>query len=172
MWTVKKKLFFVFYKVFAAWLPTGQRCKPAKAIRYCFAKHVCTLGKDVNIERNAFFTPEVTVGDRSGIGVNCEVYGPVTIGENVMMGPEVVIYTSGHDFSRTNIPMMDQGSTPAEPVRIGSDCWIGRRAMIMPGVQIGDGCVIGAGAVVTKDIPPYSVAAGVPARVLRSRIPE
>lgn len=169
MWTVKKKFFYILYKLFAAWLPTGQRCKPAKRIRYFFAKRVCTLGKDVNIERNAFFTPGLTVGDNSGVGVNSEVYGPVTIGENVMMGPEVVIYTSSHEFSRTDIPIMEQGSTPAEPVMIGDDCWIGRRAMIMPGVRIGNGCVIGAGAVVTKDIPPYSVAGGVPARVLRSR---
>ena len=121
MWTLKKKINFVIYKMFAAWLPTGQRCPAAKKIRYHFAKRVCTLGKDVNIERNAFFTPEVVVGDRSGIGVDGEVYGPVTIGDNVMMGPEVVIYTSGHDFSRKDIPIMDQGSTPAEPVVIGSD---------------------------------------------------
>ena len=172
MWTFQSKICYGLYKTFAAWLPTGQRCKPAKRIRYYFAKHICTLGKDVNIERNAFFTPELVVGDHSGVGVNSEVYGPVTIGDNVMMGPEVVIYTSGHDFSRTDIPIMEQGSTEVEPVVIGSDCWIGRRAMIMPGVHIGDGCVIGAGAVVTKDIPPYSVAAGVPARVLKSRLPE
>ena len=53
---------------------------------------------------------------------------------------------------------------------IGDDCWIGRRVMIMPGVKIGEGCVIGAGAVVTKDIPPYSVAAGVPAKVVKTRM--
>ena len=86
-----------------------------------------------------------------------------------MMGPEVVIYTSGHKFDRTDIPMMEQGNTDAEPVTIGDDVWIGRRVMIMPGVTIGNGCVIGAGAVVTKDIPPYSVAGGVPAKVLKSR---
>ena len=74
-----------------------------------------------------------------------------------MMGPEVVIYTSGHRYDRTDIPMMEQGGTEPEPVTIGNDVWIGRRAMIMPGVHIGDGCVVGAGAVVTKDIPPYSV---------------
>ena len=172
MWTFKKKFFFALYKIFAAWLPTGQRCKPAKLIRYHFAKHVCQLGKNVNIERNAFFTPELTVGDHSGVGINSEIYGPVTIGAKVMMGPEVVIYTRGHEFSRTDIPIMDQGNSPAEPVTIGNDCWIGRRAMIMPGVHIGDGCIIGAGAVVTKDTPPYSVSGGVPARVLRYRKPE
>ena len=86
------------------------------------------------------------------------------------MGPEVVIFTSNHEFTRTDIPIIEQGNAPVKPVVIGDDCWIGQRAMIMRGVHIGDGCVIGAGAVVTKDIPPYSVAGGVSARVLKSRI--
>ena len=87
-----------------------------------------------------------------------------------MMGPEVIVYTSGHKFDRTDITMIEQGSTVPEQVTIGNDVWIGRRVIIMPGVTIGDGCVIGAGAVVTKDIPPYSVAGGVPAKVIKSRL--
>ena len=87
-----------------------------------------------------------------------------------MMGPEVVIYTSGHTFDSIDVPMMDQGDTAERPVTIGNDVWLGRRVIIMPGVNIGDGCVIGAGAVVTKDIPAYSVAAGVPAKVIKSRL--
>ena len=109
----------------------------------------------MNIEKHAHFTPGVELGDRSGIGINCEITGTVTIGNDVMMGPEVIVYTSGHRFDRTDISMMDQGFTEAKPVTIGNDVWLGRRVIIMPGVTIGDGCVIGAGAVVTKDIPPY-----------------
>ena len=112
----------------------------------------------------------LTIGDNSGVGVNCEIYGPVTIGKNVMMGPEVIIYTHDHNFSRTDIPIMEQGNSPVEPVEIGGDCRLGRRVIIMPGVKIGRGCVIAAGAVVTKDIPDYSVAGGVPARVIKSRL--
>ena len=66
--------------------------------------------------------------------------------------------------------MREQGTSEQKPVLIGNDVWLGRRVLIMPGVHIGDGCIIGAGAVVTKDIPPYSVAGGVPAKVLKSRI--
>ena len=170
MWTFGKKLLFVLYKITASWLPISQRSKFAKAFRGFWAKRILKeCGKNVNVERNSVFGPGVSLGDNSGIGIDCELYGPVTIGKNVMMGPEVVIYTSGHKFDRTDIPMMQQGPTEKEPVVIGDDCWIGRRAMIMPGVTIGDGCVIAAGAVVTKDIPPYSVAGGVPARVIRTR---
>lgn len=172
MWNTKQKINYLFYRMFAAWLPVSRRMCFAKKMRYFFAKHICCIGKNVNIEKNAYFTPQLTIGDNSGVGVDCEIYGPVTIGDNVMMGPEVVIFTSDHEYSRTDIPMMEQGNGPVEPVSIGNDCWIGRRAMIMPGVHIGDGCVIGAGAVVTKDVPPYSVAGGVPARVLKSRIQE
>jgi len=171
MWTIKTKLLFVLYQMFAAWLPQSSHFPPAGWLRRCFAKWIVAYcGKEVNIERGAHFTPGLSIGDRSGAGINCELNGPITIGRDVMMGPEVVVYTSGHEFNATDIPMMDQGPTETKPVVIGNDVWIGRRAIIMPGVTIGDGCVIGAGAVVTKDIPPYSVAVGVPAKVVKSRL--
>ena len=171
MWTKKSKILFVLYKVTAQWLPISQRSSFAKKMRGFFGKRIAAqFGKNVNIERNAVFTPELKIGSNSGIGIDCEVYGPVTIGDNVMMGPEVVIYTSGHRHDRTDIPMMDQGSSETRPVVIGNDVWIGRRAIILPGVTIGDGVIIGAGAVVTKSIEPYMVAAGVPAKVVKSRL--
>lgn len=171
MWTVKTKILFVLYQLLAAWLPQSYHFKPARLVRVFFAKMVLTkCGKDVNIEHNARFTPGVELGNRSGIGIDCEITGPVKIGDNVMMGPEVIIYTSGHKFDLTDIPMMDQGSTEPKPVIIGDDVWLGRRVIIMPGVTIGQGSVIGAGAVVTKDVPPYSVAVGVPAKVVKNRI--
>ena len=171
MWTRKKKVIFILYLIFAAWLPTSQRSRTSKRLRGCFAKRILkSCGTGVNIEKDAYFTPQVSVGDRSGIGIRCELYGSVTLGNDVMMGPEVVIYTSGHRHDRTDIPMREQGTTEQKPVVIGNDVWLGRRVLVMPGVHIGDGCIIGAGAVVTKDIPPYSVAGGVPAKILKSRI--
>ena len=171
MWTVKTKILFVLYRAFASWLPKSDHFKPGAWLRRRFAKAIVSYcGKKVNIEQGASFTPGLSIGDRSGVGIRCELTGPITIGNDVMMGPEVIIYTSGHKFDRTDIPMMDQGFTEPKAVTIGNDVWIGRRVIIMPGVTIGDGCVIGAGAVVTKDIPDYSVAVGVPARVVKSRL--
>lgn len=171
MWTKKKKILFIMYKLFARWLPISQRSTLSKKARGFWAKGiVAKMGSNVNIERNAVFGPLLEIGDHSGVGINCEVYGPVKIGANVMMAPEVVIYTSGHRHDRIDIPMMDQGNDEIRPVTIGNDVWIGRRAMIMPGVTIGDGVIIGAGAVVTKDIPPYSVVGGVPAQVKKARM--
>ena len=173
MWTFRTKILFIFYKIFASWLPRSGHFKYGAWLRRCYAKAIIShCGKKVNIEHGASFTPELSIGDRSGVGMHCELTGPITIGNDVMMGPEVIIYTGGHNFDRTDIPMMDQGFTDVKPVTIGNDVWLGRRVIIMPGVTIGNGCVIGAGAVVTKDIPDYSVAVGVPARVVKSRLQE
>ena len=170
MWTLKKKICYVMYKATAAWLPISQRSELSKKLRAFWAKRIAfKMGKNVNIERNAFFTPQLKIGDNSGVGINCEVYGPVTIGKNVMMGPEVIVYTQGHRHDNAEIPMREQGNDDIKPVSIGDDVWIGRRAMIMPGVSIGHGCIIGAGAIVTKDVPDFCVVGGVPAKILYYR---
>lgn len=167
-WTFSKKLLFIGYKFTASWLPISHHLRFAKYLRVWWARRICrSVGKDVNIERGAIFSPEVSIGDYSGI--NCELYGPVNIGKYVMMGPEVVIYTDRHIHTRTDIPMQQQGIEPTRPVFIGDDCWIGRRVIILSGIHIGKGCIIGAGAVVTKDIPDFSVAGGVPARIIKQR---
>ena len=126
-------------------------------------------GKNVNIESSATFSSKVTLGDYSGIGINAKIYGTCHIGRYVMMGTDVTIITRNHRFDRTDIPMMEQGFEEERPVYIGNDVWIGDRALILPGVHVGDGSIIAAGAVVTKDVPPYSIVAGVPARKIRDR---
>lgn len=126
-------------------------------------------GKNVNIESSATFSSKVTLGDYSGIGINAKIYGTCHIGRYVMMGTDVTIITRNHRFDRTDIPMMEQGFEEERPVYIGNDVWIGDRVLILPGVHIGDGSIIAAGAVVTKDVPPYSIVAGVPARKIRDR---
>ena len=76
---------------------------------------------------------------------------------------------SGHEFKDIRIPVVQQGQRPSEPVRIGNDVWIGIRAIILPGVCILDHAIVGAGAVVTKDVPAYAIVAGSPAHVIRFR---
>ena len=170
MWTIRNKIVDVLYQITSSWLPATRRLKIAGKLRGFWARHIIkSCGKNVNIERGAVFTPMLSIGDNSGIGINCEVIGPVTIGENVLMGPEVIIYTKNHKFDDTNLPIIKQGYEKIMPVTISDDVWVGRRVMIMPGVRIGKGCVIAAGAVVTKDVPSFSVVGGVPAKVIKSR---
>ena len=89
-----------------------------------------------------------------------------------MMGTDVTVITRNHRFDRIDIPMMRQGFVEEKPVYIGDDVWIGDRVIILPGVHVGDGCVIAAGSVVTKDVPRYTVVGGVPAKVIRERFSE
>lgn len=84
------------------------------------------------------------------------------------MGPDVVILTHTHNIDRVDIPMGKQGSRVARVI-IGDDVWIGMRSIIMPGVKIGNGAVIGAGAVVTKDVPDFAIVGGVPAKIIKFR---
>jgi len=140
--------------------------------RYIVCRHLfSSCGKNVNIESRAYFEDgrRIRIGDNSGIGVNARLNGTVIIGDNVMMGQDVAMFSINHEFSRIEIPMIHQGFQEDRPVRIGDDVWIGDRAIILPGVRVGNGVVIGAGAVVAKDIPDWAVVIGNPARVVRLR---
>ena len=170
MWTKKKKILYILYYLCASWFPVSSHLKIAQKWREFWArKIVYKCGKNVNFERFSSFSPALSIGDNSGIGIGACINGPVTIGKNVMMGQEVIIYTTRHNDDRIDIPIQEQGMKKILPVVIGNDVWIGGRVIILPGVTIGDGCIIGAGAIVTRDVPSYSVAVGVPAKVVRRR---
>ena len=141
-----------------------------KKLRYIFVKSfISSCGENCNFEQGASISSKLEIGDNSGVGIRAVISGKTTIGKNVMMGPEAVIFNRNHEHADINVPMCDQGFEIEKPVVIGDDVWIGRRVMIMPGCHIGSGSIIGAGAVVTKDVPPYSVVVGVPAKVIKNR---
>ena len=163
---------YVFYKCVAQFLPHPPRMFGiGKYARTMACRHLLlSCGRDVNVERLADigFHPTVRIGNNSGIGVRA-VVTHADIGDDVMMGPEFVYIPVGHVFNRTDIPMRLQARTPVERLTIGNDVWIGRRVMVMPGVRIGNGAIIAAGAVVTKDVPDFAIVGGVPAKVIRYR---
>jgi acetyltransferase-like isoleucine patch superfamily enzyme len=113
----------------------------------------------------------VTIGAKSVIGGGTVInsYLDVSIGEGALFADDVHITDFDHRTDRLDLPIKDQGIVTS-PVRIGPDVWLGRGVTVLRGVDIGQGSVIGAHAVVTRDIPPYSVAVGAPARVVRSRL--
>ena len=100
---------------------------------------------------------ELTTGSMSILDASI-----VVIGDRVMFGPNVSISTAAHD---TSVLSRQKQVEFSHPIFIGNDCWIGSNVVILPGVRIGRGCTIGAGSVVTRDVPPYSVAFGNPCRI-------
>ena len=133
------------------------------------------FGGVVSIGKNSFFSAEggfIQVGDHCAfnmnVHINASVGGSIVIGDHCLIGPNVVMRTAGHRFDDANQLIRMSGHNPAD-IMIGDDVWIGANAVILGGINIGKGAVIGAGAVVTKDIPSNAVAVGVPAKVLRYR---
>lgn len=127
-----------------------------------------TLNKDVEIETKEDATVEI--GDRTYINKHTWISAgaSITIGKDCLIGPYVGIVATNRSYADPTTPINLQEPT-SKGITIGDDCWLGHRVSVLDGVTIGQGCVIGAGAVVTKDIPPYSIAVGVPAKVVGSR---
>ena len=169
---IKKYIGMFLYEIIGKNLPTsfsrvqiGQK----KFRAFCANLFIARGGENINIEKGAMFSRYISIGDNSGIGINAKIYGEVEIGSDVMMGPDCVIYTRNHDYARTDIPMNKQGFSEPRKVTIGNDVWLCGQVIILPGVKIGDHSIVGAGAVVTKDVPEWSVVGGNPAVVLKHR---
>ena len=140
-----------------------------------------TLGDHVMIGPYSVLAgaPVSNIGEGIVMGANSAVNaysflgssGAITIGKNVIMGQHVCFHPENHNFDRLDIPVKAQGTT-RQGIVIEDDVWVGSNVTFLDGVHVGQGSVIGAGAVVRGTIPPYSIAVGVPARVVRSRKPK
>ncbi len=148
-----------FYTVRHAWYRRVLGLQIAPGASVCMGQYIW------------FFSPSqvrrdgVTIGPHAIINRGCclDARGPIQIGQNASISPYVTILTTQHVMDHPEFPTETKG------VRIGDYAWIGLRAMIMPGVTIGEGAVVAAGAVVTKDVAPYTVVGGVPARPIGTR---
>lgn len=175
--SIKQYFFLLIYYAFLKYLPANRtkmgRILYTKQIRYYCCKNIFkAIGKNVNIERNANFGYgiNIEIGDNSGLGINCNVPDNIKIGKDVMMGPNCYILNSNHNFDRIDIPMMQQGSVIGKRIIIEDDVWIGQDVTMTAGRHISKGTVIGAGCLLCKDFPSYSIVGGNPSRLIRSRI--
>lgn len=170
---MESKFFFLLLRFAGSVLPPSYMRGigiVGRRVRGFLARRVSPhIGRGVNIERGAYVFPDTVLGDGSGIGANCEICRGLVVGKNVMMGPECLLYSTNHQFDRENKRF--EGYTEIRPITLEDDVWPGRRVIVMAGVTVGRGSVVGAGAVITKDIPPYSLAAGNPA-VVKKNLPE
>lgn len=137
-----------------------------------FAKH----GRDFIFDPDGSYSfGHIEVGDDVSLGTRPVLMASlsrIVIGNHVMFGPEVVVIGGGHNATVVGRPMkavLEKTGNEDLGVVIEDDVWVGARAMILRGVRVGRGAIVGAGAVVTKSVPPYAIVAGSPARVLRFR---
>lgn len=147
---------------------------PANIMGY---KHI-SIGNNTTILshcRIANFQPNVSCPIRISIGRNCYIgfyftilnASSVIIGDDVLMASHVMISSENHSMDpESDIPYMNQPLV-SKPVYIDDGCWIGEKVCILPGVHVGKKCIVGAGSVITKDIPDYSIAVGNPAKVIK-----
>ena len=110
---------------------------------------------------------DVMIGDHTRIGLHNTIIGPVKIGSHVNLAQGITVTALNHNFNDAEKRIDEQGVS-TNPVTIEDDVWVGANAVILPGVTIGNHCVVAAGAVVTKDVPPHSLVAGVPAKVIKN----
>ena len=114
----------------------------------------------------------ISIGARVVIRPGCMLFADefegITIEDDVMLGAGVHCYVNNHRFDDPHRPIIAQGYYPSEPVVLKTGCWVGANAIILPGVTVGENAVVGAGSVVTRSVPPRTVAVGSPARVIRT----
>jgi virginiamycin A acetyltransferase len=139
------------------------------------------IGKKAYVHHGSWIVAETEIGDYTRINGPITIKGDlkVKIGKYCAIGSDVKIISSNHDSSHLNLQLTTQNSIGAvelvsshDHLIIGNNVWIGDNSIILPGVNIGDGAIIGAGSVVLKDVPAYHVVAGVPAKVIKKRFSE
>ena len=144
---------------------------------HVFGGHAIAIGERVSLWRYARLEafaaegspPVIEIGDDTVIQpfVHIGAVRQVRIGKQVLMASRVYITDHDHDYSDPDSPVVSNNRVIVEPVTIGDRVWLGEGVMVLKGVTIGEGAIVGAASVVTKDVPPYSIAVGAPARVVR-----
>ena len=132
------------------------------------SKYLSKCGKKPRVKTRAEISPNASLGDFSELGTRCMIQANVHIGDHVIMGPDVKIYSRNHKFDSLDIPIKDQGKNYYETY-VGNDVWLGANVVVTAGCRIGDHAIVAAGAVVTKDVPDFAIIAGVPAKVIKFR---
>jgi maltose O-acetyltransferase len=170
---MSKNAFLLLYYCFAYFLPDsnfpgGQIYRKTREL-ICMRLFAST-GKRVNIESGVFLADGscISIGSDSGLGRGSRVYGAI-IGDHVIVAPGVVFLKENHRFSDIDRPIGAQGDTEIALPVVEDWAWIGERAIVLPGRKIGKGAIIGAGAVVTRDVEPFAVVGGNPARPIGTR---
>jgi acetyltransferase-like isoleucine patch superfamily enzyme len=131
------------------------------------------IGKGVFVGRNTILScknGDIVIDDAANIGFNCEIFSAsrVRVGKSVLMAAYTYLVGGDHLYDRTDVPVLEQGRT-ARGIDVGDNVWLGTHVVVTDGSQVGRDAIVGAGAVVVGEIPDFSIAAGIPAKVMRDR---
>jgi len=167
------KFKLIFYYTFLYNLPHSRFVPFFSKLRVIYLSRVLKVleyDKNSKVENNVYISDAKTLK----VGKNCRINEDVfiqgaIIGDNVLIAPNVAIMNSGHKHDLCDVPIIEQGSTVEVNPIIEDYVWICRNVIIMHGVRIGKGAIIGAGAIVTKDVAPYTIVGGVPAKFIKKR---
>lgn len=166
-----KKIYFLIYLLFFKNTPEDYRPYALffpRVRRWLVTNYLKSCGKKLRVKSGAEISLNAQVGNESELGTRCMIQANVTIGDHVIMGPDIKIYSRNHKSDRLDIPIQKQGKHYLSTT-IGNDVWIGANAIIVAGVNVGNHAIIAAGAIVTKDVPDFAVVGGCPAKVLKYR---
>jgi len=167
------KLKIFFYYAFIQHLPHSRYWKGFNRFRVFYVSRIL---KVMSLDTNSRFQNNIYIGNGKNvrIGKHCQINEHVfiqgaTIGSHVMIAPNVSLLANTHNHKRVDIPMILQGEKKDKKIIIEDDVWLGRNAIVMPGITIQKGSIVAAGAVVTKDVPAYVIVGGVPAKIIKKR---
>ena len=156
-----------WYRALLEAVPGEMGCKTRNVLYGYRAQPGCRVLRNVTIR----FPEKLTLGRNVGISPNTQfnAAGGIDIGDDTLIGPGCMVWSVNHRFDDPNVPIRCQGYVPGKVV-IGGNCWIAGHCVILPGVELGTGSVVAAGSVVTRSFGAGAVLAGVPARLVRSRM--
>jgi len=167
------KIKLIFYYAVIQHLPHSRLIGFCNKIRVVYVSKIL---KVMPYDSRTILEPHVYLSNTLGtrIGLNCRINEHVfiqqaIIEDEVLIAPHVAILSTSHQHHRTDISIVNQGDTNARPPTIKKGAWLGRNVVIMPGVKVGEGAIVGAGAVVTKDVEAFTMVGGVPAKFIKKR---
>jgi len=167
-----KNIYYLIYLLF--FKNTAEDYRPyalffPKIRQFLVSHYLQSCGKKLRVKSGAEISPNSIVGEDSELGTRCLIQANVTIGNNVIMGPDVKIYSRNHKSERIDIPIQKQGKHYLK-TKIGDDVWIGANVIITAGITVGNHCILAAGAVVTKSVEDFMIVGGCPAKNIKKRI--
>ncbi len=168
------KLKLIFYYLFIQKLPHSRLWGGFNSVRRSYMANVLkVMPNDTNskFENGIYISnaKKLKIGNHVRINENVFLQGEIIIGNHVMIAPYTAIYTNAHEHKNTTIPMVLQGETPTKMVTICNNAWLGRNVVVLPGITVGEGAIVGANSVVTKDVAPFTIVGGVPAKLIKER---